>query len=293
VARTGLRVHAALFAVAALFSLNYIISKFGMRSFAPLSFAWLRVLGAAIVLSLMAPRGRVPWRDITLFAVLGVVANQALFLAGLALTSAHVAAILITTIPVFTLAIAIVSGRERATFAKIAGITLAALGALLVVWGEGIEGTTKSLIGALMIVGNSLSYSCYLVLSKPLMARTPARIVIARMFAAATLLMLPISAWSLAHEPWQAIPRGAWLSLAGVIAGPTVAAYVINGWALARAEATLVATYMYLQPVITAVLAAIYLGETIRGIAIAAAVMIFAGVWMSGRPAPNLPAFPE
>jgi hypothetical protein len=42
-----LKVHGALFTVAALFSLNYIISKFGMRAFSPLSFAWLRVPIAA------------------------------------------------------------------------------------------------------------------------------------------------------------------------------------------------------------------------------------------------------
>jgi drug/metabolite transporter (DMT)-like permease len=282
--KVGWSVHAALFTVAALFSLNYIISKVGMRSFAPLSFAYLRVLGAAIVLNaLPMPRMRVPPGKITLYAVLGVVANQALFLAGLALTSAHIAAILITTIPVFTLAIAIALRRERATLLKGVGIALAAAGALLVVWGEGVSGTRASFLGALMIIGNSLSFSCYLVLSKPLMAYVPARLVIARMFAAAAVLMVPLCGWSLAHERWPLLPAGAWLSLAGVIAGPTVAAYVLNGWALARAEATLVATYMYVQPLLTAILAAIYLGETIRGVAVVAAAMIFGGVWLSGR----------
>src|SRR4051794_26407836 len=111
---TPLKVHGALFAVAFLFSLNYIISKFGMRAFAPLSFAWLRVLGSAMLLNAFPGSSEpLPNRRIGVLAVLGVVANQALFLAGLALTSAHVAAILITTIPVFTLAITIATGRER------------------------------------------------------------------------------------------------------------------------------------------------------------------------------------
>ena len=51
-----LKVHGALFAVAALFSLNYIISKFGMRAISPLSFAYLRVLGSAIVLNAIPGR---------------------------------------------------------------------------------------------------------------------------------------------------------------------------------------------------------------------------------------------
>jgi len=285
---TPFKVHGALFTVAVLFSANYIISKFGMRAFAPLSFAWLRVLGSAILLNaLPSPKEVLPNRKVALLAVLGVVTNQALFLAGLALSSAHVAAILITTIPVFTLAITIASGRERATAAKIGGILLAAAGALLVVWGEGVEGSYRDLLGALMIVGNSLAYSFYLVISKPLMATFSARRVLARMFAIASVVMLPISAWSLAHESWYAIPGAAWLSLFAVIAGPTVAAYLINLWTLRHADSSLVASYVYVQPVVTTFLAAIFLGERIRGIAIVAGVMICAGVWISGPRGPR------
>src|SRR5207248_9587199 len=127
--------------------------------------------------------------------------------------------ILITTIPVFALAAAIVVGRERATAAKIGGIALAAAGALVVVGGEGFGGTTKSLIGDLLIVGNSLSYALYLVASKPAMARLSARRVIARMFAVSSVVMLPIAAWPMMHEQWRAVPPQAWYALAFVIAG--------------------------------------------------------------------------
>ncbi|HJW94049.1 MAG TPA: DMT family transporter [Thermoanaerobaculia bacterium] len=279
-----LRVHAALFSVAALFSLNYIISKFGMRAFAPLSFAWLRVLGsAAILVAIPVKREPLPNRKVALLALLGVVMNQALFLAGLALSSAHVAAILITTIPLFTLAITMATGRERVTGAKIGGIALAALGALVIVWGEGLRGSTRELLGALMIVGNSLAYSFYLVLSKPLMAIYPARLVLTRMFVFATLLMLPVSAWSLAHESWRTIPAGAWLSLLAVIVGPTVAAYLLNLWTLRHTDSSMAAAYIYVQPPVTALLAWLFLGEQIRAIAIVAAVLIATGMWLSQR----------
>src|SRR3954466_2086084 len=103
-----LRVHGALFAVNLLFAINYIVSKLGMSSFDPFTFAYLRVVGAAIVLNLFvasasAPLGmaaaapprdarRVPagWRDasatarVALYSLLGVVINQTMFLAGLA-----------------------------------------------------------------------------------------------------------------------------------------------------------------------------------------------------------------
>ena len=289
---SGLRVHAALTTVAILFSANYIVSKLAMRSFHPLVFAYLRVVGSAIVLNVIirerdpAPLTRRDRWDIVGFAALAIVINQTFFLTGLALTNAHIAAILLTTLPVFVLGASIVLGRERASAAKIGGIALAAGGALLVVGGEGFAGATKSLIGDLLIIGNSLAYGLYLVLSKPMMARHSARRVIARMFAIAAVLMLPVAVWPMTHQTWSAIPGTAWLALVLVIAGPTVAAYLLNAWALRHTDSSLVAAYTYLQPVLTAILAAIYLRETIRAVIIGAAVMIFAGVFISGRPLP-------
>jgi drug/metabolite transporter (DMT)-like permease len=288
---SSLAVHAALLTVAILFSANYIISKLAMRAFAPLTFAYLRVAGSAIVLNAVirerdpAPLTRRDRWELVAFAALAIVINQTFFLAGLSLTDAHVAAILITTLPVFVLAASIVLKRERGSAAKIGGIALAAAGALLVVGGEGFAGATKSLVGDLLIVGNSLAYGLYIVLSKPMMARHSARRVIARMFAIAAALMLPVAAWSLLHQPWH-VPARAWIGLALVIAGPTVAAYLLNAWALRHADSSLVAVYTYVQPVLTAFLAAVFLGETIRAVVVIAAVMIFAGVLISGRPAP-------
>ncbi|HEV8502889.1 MAG TPA: DMT family transporter, partial [Casimicrobiaceae bacterium] len=281
--------HAGMFSVAALFSLNYIISKLGMRAFNPLVFAYLRVLGAAIVLNLLvwpATQERFSRADRKLvlgFSLLGVVLNQTMFLTGLSFTDAHVAAIIITTIPVLTLGIAMIAGRERATPMKVGGIMLAGAGALLVVGGEGIFGSMRALIGAALITGNCLAYALYLVISKPAMARLSPRLTTARMFLYATAIMLPIAAVPLMRQSWATIPPRAWLALLLVIAGPTVAAYWINAWTLRYAEASTVATYVYVQPVLTAILATIFLGEQIRAIAIVAAAMIFAGVAMTSR----------
>jgi drug/metabolite transporter (DMT)-like permease len=276
-----LKIHLVLATAAFLFSLNYIFSKFAMAAFSPLSFAYTRVLGSALLMQLVVrgdasePLSRDDSRRVFGYAILGVVINQTFFLGGLSLTSAHVAAILITTIPVFALGAAIVLGREVPTAAKIGGIALAAAGAVLVVGREGFEGTGKSWIGDLLIVCNCLSYALYLVFSKPAM--------IARMFAIGAVAMLPICAWSLAHEKWSAIPVRAWFALAVVIVGPTVGAYLMNAWALRHADSSLVAAYSYLQPVIAVVLAAIFLHEHIRPIALVAAAMIFTGVYVSGR----------
>jgi len=280
------RVHSALFTVALLFSANYVVSKLGMRELAPLSFAWVRIAGAAILLAIVERHDPAPplpredfWR-VTGFALLAVAVNAPLFLGGLALTSVPVAAILVTIMPVFTHAGAILAGRERATATRIGGIALAVAGALLVVGGESFHGSWRSLAGALMIIASSLSYATYLVISKPAMARLSARRVVARMFVVGTVVLLPISAYWLERQDWAAVPPRTWIFLLFVIIGPTVIAYILNAWALGHADSSLVAAYTYVQPVLASILGAIFLGEHIRPIVAIAAVLIFAGVWL-------------
>lgn len=281
------RVHAALFTVALLFSANYIFAKVVMRELTPLAFAWLRIAAAALIMAAVvrgeAPLSRDDSRRVFVFSLLGVVINATLFLVGLSLTTVHVSAVLITAIPVFTLALAILLGNERASATHIGGIALAATGALLVVGGESLSGSRRSFLGALLIVLNCLSYACYLVISKPHMARLSARRVVARMFAVGAVLMLPIGAYALWHLDWRAISTTAWLAFAFVVIGPTVIAYLLQAWALRYADSSSVAAYTYVQPVLASFLGAIFLGETIRPAVVLAAGMIFLGVWLAGR----------
>jgi drug/metabolite transporter (DMT)-like permease len=282
-----LRIHGALFTVALLFSANYIFAKLGMREFSPLAFAWLRIAGAALLLAGFMrggePLSRDDSRRVTGFAVLGVAVNATLFIVGLSLTTVQTAAVLITAIPVFAAATAIVLGYEVASAHRIGGIALAGAGALLVVGGETFTGSWRSVGGAVMIILNCLSYALYLVISKPVMARLSAKRVVARMFAIGTLFLFPVSAWSLWHQEWHRVSARAWIVLLLSILGPTVLAYLLNAWALRYADSSLVAAYTYVQPALAAVLGAIFLGEPIRVIAIVAAAMIFSGVWLAGR----------
>ncbi|HYC58167.1 MAG TPA: DMT family transporter [Thermoanaerobaculia bacterium] len=281
------RLHLALFTVALLFSGNYIISKLGMREFSPMSFAWLRIAGAAAILAVIVrnepPLSRDDTRRVAGYAILGVVINAPLFLVGLSMTSVHVAAILITTIPVFAVAAAIAFGRERASATRIGGIALACVGALLVVGGERFTGTWRSVLGATLIVINCLSYALYLVISKPAMARLSAKRVVARMFLVGTFVLVPFAALPMARQDWESLSAGAWLALGVVIIGPTIVAYLLQAWALRHADSSVVAAYTYIQPVLASVLGALVLGETLRPIVLGAAVLIFSGVALAGK----------
>lgn len=290
--RERLLIHAILALVAVLFSVHYIVGKIALRSFQPLTFAYLRVLGSAICLLILTGSRKTAslplspadgWR-LVLYSMLGVVINQLLFISGLALTTAHEAAILITTIPIFTLVSAVVLGTERLTPSKSAGILIALTGAVLLLGrGHNVAARPESLLGDALILMNCASYGLYLVLSKPLMKQIGAVRAVTRMFAIGAVIMIPFCVNTMIHEKWNEIPPAAWIALIVVILGPTVAAYVLNAWALARAESTLVAAYTYVQPFVASILATIFLGETISASIAGAAGLIFAGVYLSSR----------
>ena len=293
------RVHGALFVTAVLFSLNYIVSKVAMREILPFAFAWLRVAGAAMLLSVLVPRGPLDRRltrtevgRCAAYAVLGVVVNQLMFLGGLARTTAHEAALLITTIPVFVLLAAAALGRERITRWKSGGVALACSGAVVIVLGGGSSHAAGTLTGNVMIIVNCVAYSLYLVLSRPLFQTVSATRALRAMFAFGCVFMLPFSVPALVGTDWSSVRGWVWVALLVVIAGPTVGAYVLNGWALARAESSTVAVYTYLQPVMASLMAAALLAERIGPVVLVGGLLILTGVALASRPS-AVPIEPE
>lgn len=284
------KIHAALAGAQTGFALFPIFGKLALLSIPPLALAAIRVVCSAAMLEvvrrlsppeLLAPSDR---RRILLLALLGVSINQVLFIFGLSLTSAVNTSILISAIPVFTLAVAVLLGRERTTPRAVAGMVLAAAGALVLLNAERFEWSSRYFRGDLLILANGLSYSLYLVLSRPMLARYRPLAFTSAVFrwGTAPIVLFAIPAL-LRFSPREVTPT-AWWSLGAVIVFCTVIPYLLNSWALARTEASRVAAYVFLQPVIAATLAILVLGERPGWRTAVAAALIFAGLAVSLRP---------
>jgi drug/metabolite transporter (DMT)-like permease len=264
----------------------------------PIGIATLRITGAAtafaVVLWLRRGRSvRAPADLLALagLAVLGVVANQVLFLEGVKRTTAVHTNILITTIPVFTLAVALLLRRERASAPKLAGIVLAGAGAVYLALARGGTAGGPSTAGDALIVTNALSYSCYLVLSKDMLRRHDPLTVVTYVFLIGSLLVLPAGAPALAHVEGAGLTPRVALILLYIVVFPSFLTYLLSIWALKRTASSLVAMYVYVQPVVTAYAAPLILGERVTARAGTAAAIIFAGLalttWgeqLAGRP---------
>ena len=89
---------------------------------------------------------------------------------------------------------------------------------------------------------------------------------------------MPVGALTAVKLSFSSISLGLWLAILYIILLPTVGAYYLNAWALARVPPSTVAVYIYFQPLIAFMLAPLLLHETLSWRALIASVLIFAGV---------------
>lgn len=277
----AIRVHAALLFVQLAFAVLPVTAKLIFETVSPYALAWVRVIcGALFFGALVRWRGGwgVPWRDALRIAgcgLLGMAANQLLYLGGLERTAAVNASVLITTIPVFTLLLAVLLGHQRVRRAELAGVAIAFAGVLSLVGVEEAE-LGRSLLGDAMIVLNCVCYAAFLVLVRPLSRRYGSLPVMAIGFLTASLAVAPFGApavSTLAEATWLT-----WLLIAYVVAIPTCASYLINTWALGHATSSQVAIYIYLQPIVGVALAVAVLGETVDARAVVSSLVVLAGI---------------
>ncbi|HMA19008.1 MAG TPA: DMT family transporter [Thermoanaerobaculia bacterium] len=291
------KIHAALAGAQTGFALFPIFGKLALVSIPPFSLAAIRVVTSAIMLEIvrrLSTEERIAPSDrgrILLLALLGVSFNQVLFIFGLSLTTAINTSILISAIPVFTLATAVLLGREQTSPRAIGGIVLAAAGALVLLNAERFEWSSRYFRGDLAILGNGFLYSVYLVLSRPMLARYRPLTFTSAVFRWGAPPIVLASVPALLHFSPASVSPTAWWSLGAVVVFCTVVPYLLNSWALARTRASHVAAYVFLQPVIAGMLAILILGERAEWRTAIAAGLIFSGLAVTLR-RPRIPARP-
>lgn len=277
-----------LLAVQVFFGGLAVAGKVSVRFMPPLALALCRLLAGAVVLMALERvlvRSRLPPpRDLArfaLFALLGVVLNQGLYLTGLRLTSASEAILLIATIPAFTLLVAVLAKQERAAWLKVVGLAVSFAGVAVLVVGKGDAG--GALLGDALVLLNSLSYSTFLVVSRPTLQRYDPLTLIAWVFTLGAIEMGIVALPQLLSVDWSALDAPAWWSFAYALVFGTVLAYGLNNWALRHTSASRVASFVYLQPLVGVLGAAWLLGETLSWRVAAAGALILAGVWLANR----------
>jgi drug/metabolite transporter (DMT)-like permease len=264
---------------------------YGLKAFTPAELSLLRFLIASAILAVPVAGGWIklpPLRDWPFVLALGFIGISLYqLMLGYALTriSVGAAAVVIALSPGITAALAALRLGERISKATVIGLGIAFGGVLLITIGAGraVRFEPMTLFALVAVFATSI----YFVFQKPLLARTSAvSFTVASIFAG-TIGLVPFGLdlpMKLAEVPAAQIWSAAYL---GVV--PTIIGYLCWNFALSRAPATKISSFLYVQPLVASAIAWLCLGQVPSVLTGIGGLLAVGGVVLTvaaSRPAP-------
>lgn len=287
--RSSITGHLSAFIAYAIFGFNIIVCKdlTSGHLIPPLGIFTLRSLVAGAlfwIVSLFLSKEKVDRKDyIRIFAasLLGFFTCQVTFLVGIPHITPMDCSILTAMSPIYTMAIAAMVIKEPVTLQKAGGVAISFIGIIYLIISRVTApgGVTESTpFGIVMIILNSLSFSMYLGIFKPLISKYSAVTFMKWIFLFSALVSTPLSVKGLTEVEWTAIPSIQYAELAYLIILATFVTYFLIPVAQKRIRPTLVSMYSYIQPIIAIVISIVIGMDHLTWQKILAAAMVFGGV---------------
>lgn len=301
-ARPAARTYVAIVIALVLWAAAFPGIRAGLVAYTPGQVALLRFLTASATFAVLAVvrRGmRVPdRRDIGRIVVAGLLGISVYHVAlnyGEVTVESAAAALLISSVPVFTALLSAVFIRERLPVWGWIGILGAFAGAAVVALGEG--GGMRLDPGAGLILVAAAAAAAYMVVGKRPLGRYGSLGFTAFAVWSGTVPMLVFAPGLVATLPHA--PLSATLAVVFLGVFPGALSYVLWSYALARMSASTLASFLYLQPLNAAVIAWFWLAEVPSLLTVVGGVIALGGVVVVntlGRPRTDpgaSPAIPE
>lgn len=226
-------------------------------------------------------------RDELLLAAAGLTGGSLYFLTeniALEYAPASNVSLIVCTAPVWTaLLLSLVYRSERMTRRQTAGCALAFVGVVLVVL-NGRFVLHLSPRGDLLALSAALLWMLYSLVIKRLGDRLPVAYVTRKVFFYGIVTILPWFAWEPFDLPAATLRHPAvWgnLLFLGVVA--SLLCYVLWNAAMTRLGAVRTTNYIYLNPLVTMLTAALVIDERITPAALCGAALILSGMWLAER----------
>lgn len=283
--------HLALLAANIIYGLNFTIAKSVMplwiRPLALVSFRSVLTAGMFWITSLFLPYEKVSKRDLFyLFSCsfLGVVINQILFLAGLALTTPINSSIIMAINPVAAFVFTAVILGEKISLIRGAGLAVGLTGILFLILHEGRPDLSSlTFVGNIFTLINTLSWALFTVLIKKMLEKYRPVTVMKWVFTFGMITNIPAGFHQWSTMDWVSVPLHAWFGIGFIVIFATYLGYLLITFGLRRLSPTIVSGYTYTQPIIAAIVASMLGQDTISILKIFSAFLIFTGVFLVSR----------
>lgn len=292
--RTSGREVGLLLTLSLMWGSAFLFTKVGLRSYPPLTLVTLRMgISLLVLLAIVFGSGRrLPadarlWGGFAVMSVFSGVLPYFLIAWGMQHIDSGLAAILMSSGPLFTLVLAhFCTADERMTPGGMVGIVLGMGGVVLLIGPDALAGLARHVTGQLAVVGAVACYAVAMVFGRTLRA-VPVTVSAAGMQVWSTGILLPLH---LALErPWWELPAdGLTVAAIGMLAVfCTALPYLVYYRLLAVAGASRTALVNYLIPVVGVLWGVVLLGERLPLRALPALLLILLGVGaVNGQLAP-------
>ncbi len=281
--------HLAAFSAYLIFGLNIIICKDLTTSniISPIALFCLRSIGAGSLfwlISLFMPSEKVEKKDfpkIFMASLSGFFLTQMTFLLAISQITPMDCSIINSITPINTMIIAAIALREPITLKKAGGVLLSFCGVIYLIVSSMYTNNSAvrtSALGAVLIVLNSLCFSLYLGIFKPVIAKYSVVTFMKWIFLFSTIMALPFAGKEVVSIDFASLPQNFAWELAFLIICATFIAYFLVPVGQKYIRPTLVSMYSYVQPIV-AIVVSIYIGmDTLSFTKVLAAITVFAGV---------------
>lgn len=288
-----IQAHFALLATNLFFAVNLICAKelFKGSFIKPFGLNLIRIVVTAILLwglFLFKPEKttikKADWPRFVLCAITGIVINQLLFIKGLSYTYPIHASLLMLITPILITFIASWLLKESLHMYKIIGLVFGITGASVLILARKQDAhAVDVLLGDTLIIINAISYTFYFILVKPLMKIYPPIVIIRTVFTLGVFIALPFCWSETISTPWHLFHSLQWIELGLIVVGGTFLAYLFNAFGIQQLGASISGTYIYLQPVFTALMTVVFMGDRLQLYKLIAAFFIFSGLYLANK----------
>ena len=282
-----------LFAVI-VWGASFIATKVGVREVTPVTIVWLRFGMGVIILSIAVAARRefaLPakneWGYFALLGFLGITWHQWLQSTGLQTSQASTTAWIVATTPIFMALLGWLILKEKLNWMQISGIALATFGVLLVVSNGALRGIFSGNFGTpgdYLIMLSAPNWAVFSALSRRGLQKHPAARMMLYVMGFGWLFT---SVAFFAGGNWSEIAklsRGGWIGVVFLGVFCSGLAYIAWYDALQALAASKVGAFLYLEPLVAVVVAAVILTEPITWVSLGGGAIILLGVWLVNRP---------
>ena len=272
---------------------SFVATKVALIEISPVAVVWLRFgMGILILAGTVYARKQLqfpPSKDLVYFALLGflgITFHQWLQSTGLVTARATTTAWIVATTPIFITILGWLILRERLRWDAVGGILAAAFGVILVVSKGNLVSLTIGQFGDpgdLLILISAPNWALFSVLSRKGLKTHPAAMMIFYVMLFGWLGTTVQFFMGPGINELRQLSLNGWIAVTFLGIAASGLAYVFWFDGLAKIQASQIGAFLYIEPLVTMLIASALLGEHIQGITLLGGLIILTGVWLVTR----------